>query len=111
VLCGGGSRCRVQPDCRRDQQAGARDREQSPAGARPGPERDRESDQSESNDSDRHLNQKGGLEAGLGQPADRPSQRVIAWSQPPGEQHRDGGGGRRQHSQPAGQSFHCRTSA
>jgi hypothetical protein len=108
MLDGRRGRCRVQPDRRRHQQACTCDREQSPTKARPRPERDREDDQRGSDDGDRQLRQIGGRKAGLGQAADRADKRVVAWSQPPGDQYSDGRNRRSPDPQRACQSFHRR---
>lgn len=104
MLGGRGRRRRVKPYRRRNKEACARDRQQGPAAVRPRPKRDREGDQSDSNDRDRQLYDDGGCNTALREAAYREDERVITWSQRPGDQYRDCRSRRSRDSQRAGQS-------
>jgi hypothetical protein len=108
MLDGRRGRCRVQPDRRRNQQGCTRDREQSPAGPGSRSQGHGEGDHGDSNQGDRQLREEGRRKTRLGQAADRADERVIAWSQPPGEQYSGGRNRRSSDPQSACQSLHFR---
>jgi hypothetical protein len=106
MLDGRRGRCRVQPDRGRNHQGCTRDREQRPADLGSRSQGRCEGDHGDSKQGDRQLREEGGRKTRLGQAADRAYERVIAWSQRPGDQYSGARDRRSNDPQRACQSLH-----
>jgi len=88
---------RVKVNCRSHKQRSSSDPKQDATPAGTGSQRERQDEHGDSNQADRNIDGASGRKARLGKPADGASERIVAGSHPPRDQHESSRCRRRDH--------------